>query len=156
MGISEQFLLDQMTRFEKNYGKDKFIVEQDMFDLWYEMFADCEEEGLRLAVNRCLKESEFPPTIATVMKFYKELADEREETTKLLEHEYGMMRSIWGEREDEETYNAIVRYLNNQPKKQRKVKMVELSQEAISYYHDLIAKGIQDRPTIKEYVDRLL
>lgn len=152
MGISKQFLLQQAKRLETNYGKERFVMNPDIFGLWYEMFQDCEEEGLKLAVDRCLKESEFPPTIATLMKLYKELADEREELKRLIEHEYSLMKSVWDEKDSGETFNEIVRYLNKQPKKERRVKMVELSQEAISYYHDLVAKGIQNIPTILEYV----
>lgn len=152
MGISKQFLLQQAKRLETNYGKERFVMNPNIFELWYEMFQDCEEEGLRLAVNKCLKESEFPPTIATLMKFYKELAEEREEMRRLISHEYGLMKSVWEEKDSAETFKAIVDYIYKQPKKERRVKMVELSQEGISFYHELIAKGIQERPTILEYV----
>ncbi len=154
MGITKEFLLNQMRKLETNYGKEKFVMNPDLFELWYEMFQPCEEEGLKLAVDKCIKESEFAPNIATLMKFYKELADEREEMRRLIEHEYGLMKSVWGEKDNAETYNAIVRYIYKQPKKERRVKMVELSQESISYYHDLIAKGIHQIPTIKEYVEK--
>ena len=152
--MDAKFLREQMKKIETNYGSEKFKISKEIFELWLEMFADCEKEGFRLAVDRCIKESEFAPTIATVMKFYKELADEREEMRRLIEHEYGLMKSVWGEKDDAETFNSIVRYVYKQPKKERRVRMVELSQESISYYHDLIAKGIQQIPTIKEYVER--
>lgn len=149
--IERERFIPYLQKLDKTYG-GKLHFDQDLVDLWYEMFADCEEEGIKLAVDRCIKESEFPPTIATLMKFYKELAEEREELKRLIEHEYSLMKSVWGERDNGETFDAIVNYLNRQPKKERRVKMVELSQEAISYYHDLVAKGIQNIPTILEYV----
>lgn len=153
--IERKRFIPYLQKLEKAYS-GKLHFNQDLVDLWYEMFADCEEEGLKLAVERCIKESEFAPTIATLMKFYKELADEREEMRRLIEHEYGLMKSIWGEKDDAETFNTIVRYVYKQPKKERRLKMVELSQEGISFYHDLVAKGIQQKPTIKEYVERKL
>ena len=152
MGITKEFLLGQMRKIETNYGKEKFVMNPDLFDLWYEMFQSCEEEGLKLAVDKCIKESEFAPNIATLMKFYKELENEREEMRETISHEYGLMRSVWEEEYDDDTFKAIVEYVYSKPKKNRKVEMVELSQTAISFYHELIAKGIQERPTILEYV----
>lgn len=152
MGITKEFLLNQMRKLETNYGKEKFVVNPNLFDLWYEMFQSCEEEGLKLAVDKCIKESEFAPNIATLMKFYKELENEREVMKEIISHEYGLMRSVWEEEYDDDTFKTIVEYVYSKPKKNRKVEMVELSQTAISFYHELETRGIQERPTILEYV----
>ena len=74
MGISKEFLRDQMKKLETNYGKDRFLINQEMFDLWYEVFSDCEAEGLKLAVINCMKDCEYAPNIAKLMKCYKELS----------------------------------------------------------------------------------
>ena len=149
--IERKRFIPYLQKLEKAYS-GKLHFDQDLVDLWYEMFEDCEEEGLKLAVARCIKESEFPPNIATLMKFYKELADEREEMGRFISHEYGLMRSLWEEEYSDDTFNAIVEYVFSKPKINRKVEMVELSQRAISFYHDCIANGRKDIPTIKEYV----
>lgn len=152
--IERAKFIPYLQKLEKAYAP-KLNFTRDMVDLWYEMFQDCEEEGLRLAVDNCIKSSEFAPNIATLMKFYRELADERETMRRHIEHEYGLMKAIWGEKDNAETFDAIVKYIYKFPKTERKEKMVALSQEANSYYHDLIIEGVQDIPTIKEYVERL-
>lgn len=152
MGISKEFLLKQMGRLELNYGKDRFRVEQDMFDLWYEMFAECEEPGLKLAVDKCIKENEFAPNIAGLMKYYKALEDERNDLRDTIQHQYTTIRSIWGEKYDKETYESIVEYIMRQPKNLRKVEMVELTHRAVSFAHDCDACGRTDKPTIKGYI----
>lgn len=153
MGITKEFLLNQMSRLELSYGKEKFIVSQEMFDLWYEMFSDCEEEGLRLSIDKCIKESEFPPNIAGVMKQYKELDQERKELGDLIRHQYVTIRSIWGEEYDKETHDAIIAYIFRFPKKLRRVEMVELTHRAVSFVHDCEVTGRKDKPKIKEYLE---
>ena len=152
MGISKEFLLKQMGRLELNYGKDRFRVEQDMFDLWYEMFQECEEPGLKLAVDKCIKENEFAPNIAGLMKYYKALEDERNDLRDTIQHQYTTIRSIWGEKYNKDTYEAIVEYIMRQPKNLRKVEMVELTHRAVSFAHDCDACGRTVRPTIKGYL----
>ena len=153
MGISKQFLKEQAKRIETNYGKDRFVMNPDIFDLWYEMFADCDEEGLRLAVTKCIKESEFPPNIAGLMKYYRQLDEERCELGETIKAQYRKMRSFWGEEYDKETHQAIIEYLMRFPKKTRKVEMIELSQRAISFSFNCDGCGRKDKPTIKEYIE---
>lgn len=153
MGISREFLKDQMKKLETNYGKDKFRMTQDTFELWYEMFADCEEDGLKIAVDNCLKENEFAPNIAGLMKYYKELEKERNEIIESMTSSYNTMRNAWGEKYDKTTFRAIVDYIFRFPKEQRKVQTVELTHHAISYYNDCVYVGRADIPTIKEYVE---
>ena len=125
---------------------------QDLVDLWYEMFQDCEEEGLKLAVDKCIKENEFAPNIAGVMKYYRELDAERQELTDLIKHQYTTMMVVWGEEYDRETLCAIMNYILKFPKSSRKVEMVDLTHRAVSFVHDCEACGRIDKPTIKEYL----
>lgn len=151
--MDKAFLREQMIKLETNYGKDKFVITKEMFDLWYEMFQECEEEGLELAVKKCIKENEFAPNIAGLMKHYKELADEREDLKETIQHQYTTICSIWGEEYDSDTFKAIAEYIMRQPKKMRKVEMVELTHRAVSFSHSCDACGRLDKPTIKEYIE---
>lgn len=152
MGITKEILLYQMGRIELNYGKERFKVDQDMFDLWYEMFSDCDENGFRLAVDKYMKENEFAPNIAGIMKCYRTLEDEKNDLKETIKHQYTTMRCIWGEEYDKDTFNEIVNYVMRFPKNMRKVEMIELQQRACSFAHDCDVCGRVIRPTIKEYV----
>lgn len=152
MGISKEFLLKQMGRLELNYGKDRFRVEQDMFDLWYEMFQECEEPGLKLAVDKCIRENEFAPNIAGLMKYYREIDDARKELGDVIKAQYNKVLYFWGEAYDSDTYKAFVEYIMRFPKNMRKTEMIELSQRMISYSFDCDGCGRKDKPTIKEYI----
>lgn len=150
--IKEEFLLKQMARIELNYGKERFKVDQEIFDLWYEMFADCNEQAFKLAVDKCIKENEFAPNIAGLMKYYTAIEDEHEEMKKVLNEQYRKICSLWTEEYSSDTFNAIVEYIYRFPKKMRKVEMIELAQRAISFSYDCDGCGRKDKPTIKEYV----
>ena len=150
--MNKKFLEEQMKKLETNYGRDKFVITKEIFGLWYEMFDKCDERLFRQAIIKCIQESEFTPTIATVTRFYKEIEKEDRELKETIKNHYVTIRSIWGEKPDKETLSEIVSYIKRFPKKQRKVEMIELTQRAVSFSHDCDACGRKDKPTIKEYL----
>ena len=150
--MNAKFLREQMIKLETNYGKDKFHITKEIFELWKEMFADCNEQAFKLAVDKCIKENEFAPNIAGLMKYYKAIVDEHDEMKKVLNEQYRKICALWTEEYDSDTFNAIVEYIYRFPKKMRKVEMIELTQRAISFSFDCDGCGRKDKPTIKEYV----
>lgn len=150
--VSREYLLAQLKRLQTNYGADRFNIGQDVFDLWAEMFAECNEDGFRLAVDKYMKENEFAPNIAGIMKCYRVLEDEKNDLKETIKHQYTTIRCIWGEEYDSDTFNEIVKYVMRFPKTMRKVEMIELQQRAVSFAHDCDACGRVEKPTIKEYV----
>ena len=151
--ITKKSLKEQLIKLQTNYGTDKFDLSQEKFDLWYEMIGECDERILEAAVKNCIKENEYPPTIATLMKFYREVEAAREEIHTLMKTEYSNMRSYWGERYDSETFRAIIEYVFRYPKDQRKAEMVSLTHRAVSYYNNCIYSGKEKIMSIKEYVE---
>lgn len=151
--ISRERFINILQRLEIAYSpKFQFGNDQTKFNLWYDMFSDCDEEGLLAAVDKCIKENEFPPNIATLMKCYRELEAERTDLAETIKNQYSIICSIWGEKYDPETLREIQRYIVRFPKKTRKVEMVELTHDAVSFRHDCDACGRTDIPTIKEYI----
>ena len=146
----DKFIL-LLQRLEMAYTP-KLHFDQNQVDLWYDMFKDCAEEGLKLAVDKCIKENEFAPNIAGLMKYYRELETEHNELKDLIHAQYTTIRSIWGEEYDSDTFKEIAAYILRQPRKMRKVEMVELTHRAVSFRHDCDACGRVEIPTIKEYV----
>ena len=151
--ITKKFLKEQLLKMQTNYGKDKFDISPELFDIWYEMFADCDENGLRIAVANCIKDSEFPPNIATLMKYYRKLEDDRKELFQVIYGKYTMLSSYWKEAPNEETFKTMVGYAMKIPKDLRVTAIVELAHEMVSFYNDCRNSGRQDIPTIKEYVE---
>ena len=151
--ITKKFLKEQLERLQANYGKEKFDLSLDTFNLWFEMFKDCEKEGLKIAVDNCIKENEYAPNIAGLMKYYRVLEEERKEIAEIINSKYRTLMSFWGEKYDHDTYKAIIDYVFRFPKEQRKVQTVELTHHAIAFYNDCRNVGRLDIPTIKEYVE---
>ena len=54
MAVTKDFLKEQMKKLETNYGRDKFNITKDIFNLWLEMFADCKEEVVEVNVIRSI------------------------------------------------------------------------------------------------------
>lgn len=150
--IDRERFLEHLKKIECAYAP-RMSFTQELVDIWYEMFSDCDERGLEVAVKNCIKESEYPPNVAILMKYYREVMNIRQEITDLMKSEYSTMRSAWGEKYDSDTFQAIVEYVFRFPKEQRKVQMVELTHHAITFYNDCVYVGRANIPTIKEYVE---
>ncbi|MBP5422478.1 MAG: hypothetical protein J6Y78_08575 [Paludibacteraceae bacterium] len=151
--ISKDFLKQQLIRLQTNYGSDKFDLSKTAFDLWYEMFSDCDEDGLRVAVTNCIKESEFAPNIAGLMKYYRALEVEHEELKQSIRSNYTNLMSKWRESYSKETLQAIKEFVLRFPKEQRIMRMEELTYNAFKFYDDCVSCGRKQIPTIKEYVE---
>lgn len=149
--IERSEFLKLLQRLDRAYV-GKLVFTQDLIDLWYDMFKDCNEQGLKLAVDKCIKESEFAPNIAGLMKYYRELETKHNELVDLVKHQYAIMRSIWEEEYDDDTFMELWAYVNRFPEKSRKVEIVELTHRAVSFKHDCEGLGRTDTPTILRYL----
>lgn len=152
MAITKDFLRDQMKRLEINYGVDKFHVTKEIFELWLEVLADCNEEPFKLAVDRCIKKSEFAPNIAGLMKYYREVCDEHNAFINSLTSSLTIISSIWGEKKSPEAFSALREYMERFPASTRSIELVEFTHKAVSFRNDCRACGRIDIPTITEYI----
>lgn len=152
MSVSKKILSKQMERLELNYGKDKFKINQGLFNLWYDFFKDCNEDGLKLAVDRCIRENEYAPNIAGLMKHYQSIKEAHEQLVDSCSKQYQLMCAIWGEEYDSETFSQLWTYVNRFPENTRKTELTELTQKAVAFRQSCDDCGRKDYPTIKEYL----
>lgn len=151
--VTQKTLKEQLIKLQINYGRDKFDLSKESFNLWYEMFADCEEEALKLAINNCIKGSEYAPNIAGLMKYYKAIMQERSEIIEVMQSQYKTLLAIWGESYNKETVKAIIDYVYSFPKEKRKEAMIDLTHRAVSFYNDCRNEARVDIPRIKEFIE---
>lgn len=123
-------------RLEQNYGVDRFKITLEMFNLWYEMFKDCEEEGLKVSVDEYLRTSEYPPTVASIAKIYKAKDEYRKELLSYLKGRYIWVCRWIEEQPTQETFSLFCRYAVSFPQEERKAKVEEVIQKAVQHYND--------------------
>lgn len=133
---TKKFVKEQMMRLEQNYGKDRFKITLELFNLWYEMFKDCAEEGLKVSVDEYLRTSEYPPTIASIMNIYKSKSEYRKEISEYLKNRYVWVCRWIDECPTQETYRLLCRYIFKFPKEERKKQVEELIRKAMIYYNE--------------------
>lgn len=140
-----------MIKLEQNYGKDRFKITQQIFDLWSEMFKDYSEEGLKVSVDEYIQTSEYPPTVASIAKIYRTKAEYREELRSYLKNKYIWVSKWYEEEPTQEVFALFCRYIMRFPKDDRKSKADEITRKAISYYNNK-----QNQKTFREYLEGLL
>ena len=135
------FIQKQLKLLEANFGNERFKVTQPLFELWAEMFKDLDEEGIRVSVNEYIKTSEYPPTVASIMKIYNARAQEREELKRYIKGKYIQICRWYEEKPNADTLAEITKLTTNVPKDGRKKFVEDMTYDAIRFYNDGLAMG---------------
>ena len=149
--MTKEFLRDQMRKLEINYGADKFRINQEMFDLWYEMSAELNDDIFQTAIIQTIKTCEYAPTFAAVMNKYREIEDYKKEMASFLYHQYSILRATWGENYDKETKLEFIRLVCDKPKETRKEFAINYTHEAVSYHHECEYEA-RESPKLIDYL----
>lgn len=150
--MNAKLLQEQMMKLETNYGREKFVITKDIFELWKEMFADCDIDIFKLAIDKCIKENEYAPNIATIYKYYNHISEKENELEKVVKAQYKLLRSTWEEDVDLKTFEALKGLVLHFPEINRKGILLDFSERAMSYRNGLRGEGRTDIPTLFEYI----
>ena len=153
--IDKKDLLLLLQKLETAY-EPKLTFSQDKVDLWYEMFRECNLTILRKAVDNCICNNEFAPNIAGLMKYYTALANKDSELENLTRRQYHILRVTFEEEVDLKTFEILKKWVFRQPEETRIEKLVEFTQQMVSFYNDCRAHGSINIPTIYKYIEDTL
>lgn len=146
---SRNFIHSQILKIERNYGKDRFKVTQEMFELWNEMFKNYNEEGLRVSVDEYIKTNEYPPNVGSIAKIYKAKDDYRKEMLSFLKNKYLWVCRWIEQKPTQEEFSWFCRYVMGYEKDMRKNKADEIVRGVIARYN--IAP---EKKTLREWVGK--
>ena len=140
--MTREFIKKQIAELKTVYGS-KFTINQNQFDVWCKYFQDCKEKSFEEAVEAYIKNNEFPPVIAGIMKYYTEIEEYKSEMKRFLFGYYSTMRAVWDEPYDLDTMNEYIRTVCKNPKSIRKEIAIDIANKAIRYHHDCEYEGLQ-------------
>lgn len=152
--MDKMVFISNMQRLDKAYPPKiplNKVQLQEKVNFWYEYFADCKEKIFEQAVTNYIKHEEFPPSIAGVMKYYREIETYLKEMREFLFSQYSMMMATWDENQDQDTLNEFVRIIRKYPREKKKEAAIEITNKAISYHHDCEYEG-RTAPSLLEYL----
>ena len=150
--IERENFIKYLQRLEIAYTP-KMIFTQEQVNLWYELFSECEETVFKIALDECIKENEFAPNIAGLMKYYRKIIDERNQYRDHVLQQYAVIRDVFEEKFSTDTLNTILEYLRVFPKNMRKAEMTEMTYRAITFCHDCEYQA-KEKPSVKEYIEK--
>lgn len=134
--MEKKFLKEQMMRIETNYGKDRFQITKQMFDLWYEMFQNLDENGIKASVDEYIRTNEYPPTVASIIKIYNGKSDYREQMAERLWKKYKFICRWLEEKPDNAVYRNYVKTVMAFPADERNEIASEMIERAVFLYND--------------------
>lgn len=151
--MEKETLLEELGRIEKFYGKDKFVMNQEIYELWYELISDYREDVFHESVNRYIQNNVYPPNLAGILQYYNEIVNLHDERMKKITSNCRRTASVWGEKLTNETFHAWMEYVKQFPLEEVTTKSQKLADKAYDYYYDCICKG-EEIPPLKEYIGR--
>lgn len=149
---SREFMQKQVKRLETNYGKERFKVTQQMFDLWADMFKDLDEDGIKVSVDEYIKTNEFPPTVASIMKIYDAKNRVRQELGHYLKTKCTWISRWYEQPMTQEEIGLVKQMVTNVPVDNIKAFLDEMALEAVRFYNESVANGVKD-VTIKKFLE---
>lgn len=152
--MQREFLFKQLQKLEDAYDKLPPFT-QEKIDLWCECFSDCDEQTFASAVMTYIKTNEFPPTIAGINKCCCEINEYRQMMASLIKGQYNIMRSTWEEPFSIDCYNKYLGIVYKAPKGIREDLAVEITQNAVQFYHDCEYDG-KEPPALIDYLEGLI
>lgn len=145
--VEGKTFLKLLQRIEMAYPT-KIHFTQGMVDLWYEMFSELEEEGVKTSIDEYIKTNDFPPSVASIMKIYKAKETQRKEAQEYIENMYNWVARWYEEQPGEETYELFARHIRGRPLNEVKAATDALCEKVVRYYNDNTDNP--DRKTLKE------
>lgn len=150
--MDKKFLKSEMVRIQNNYGKDKFNASQEIFDLWYDVVGDSQEDAFHDAVNECLKKNVYAPNIAGVMTYYDAILKNRKRVKASMDLDmYGTL-SEWAQKKNEAIVNAWTNYCKRESADEMIEASRKLSHEANDFRIVCILKG-EELPPLEKFIE---
>lgn len=153
--ITREFIIDKLKKLDFVYGSKFNLTNSNLENhirLWKEMFEDCEPKYLEKAIDNCIKNCEFPPNIATITRYYREVKEEDNDLEKVVKAQYKILRVTWEEDVDLKTFEALKGLVLHFPEINRIGTLLDFSEKAMSYRNGLRGEGRTDIPTLFEYI----
>jgi hypothetical protein len=149
--MNKKFLQSEMMRIETNYGQDKFKITAEMFNLWWDMFKDLKEEGVKVSVTEYIKNHEYPPNIAGIMKIYTAKNEYRKHMRQLILAKYNYVCRWYEEKKTEQCLKKLINLVFSYPTEDREIVINDFALDAISYYNRCMAEG--KKCSIEEFIE---
>lgn len=150
--MEKETLKMELERIEKNYGADKFVMDQGLFDLWYEVVGDSREDVFHDAVNECLKKNAYAPNIAGVMIYYDELMKMHEERRKALRKDLFNLLADWGQERTLTVIEAWINYCKRESEENMIEESHKLANDANNFMIACKVKG-EKLPPLEKYIE---
>lgn len=150
--MEKKNLKEQMLRLETNYGKEKFKVTQQMFNLWWEMLSELNDEGIKASVNEYMMTNEYPPTVASILKIYRAKEEQRKDVTEYVSSIYQLLSRWFDEAPNQETYDAFKRCTSTVSLGKVKEHTDYVAEKIMSYYHYFDDKDTSKRKKLIEVI----
>ena len=128
------------------YG-NKIEITNESLNIWCDCLKDCNNKFMPEAVRRYISNNEYPPTIASIMKCYKEVDAEYRDMHRKVMYEYESgIECYLGEKHGKEDFKAFSEYIRTFESYSDKIRA------ASEFRHQCIAKmrDIEHKASIGE------
>ena len=153
--VTKNDIIDMFRKFKSAYDARYTMPKMDTVDIWYECLKDCCDEFLNQATVECVKDCEFPPTIAHIFKAHERIREKWEKERLELQDWWEVAKGIYPkDLKDDEAPKILF----------EKIKKIDNHEERLfflqalsRYVHKLVEEIDADElPLLSECVKRVI
>lgn len=144
-------LSEILLKVKKIYG-DRFLIEQGTLDAWYEFIGDLDFSIAKAATSRYVRENEYAPTVAGIMKHYNAIVEEHNEVMARLKENYDRITGLYPGGHTKQAWQAYMSLVSSAKDDPGKQKISDMIASHVSAY---ISKAEGNVPTLAEYIGGL-
>ena len=120
---------------------ERFNISQSIFNIWAGTFRDSNEKTFERAIDEVIKHEEYPPTVATVLRYYEEVEKENREIKAKAKECYMRAITALGIPKNVEEFKAYLMMLNAVPREERIERAESFSTQIVNYANKATTLG---------------
>lgn len=128
---------------------ERFNISQSIFNIWADNFRDRNEKTFERAIDEVIKHEEYPPTVATVLRYYYEIERENRDIMAKAKECYIRAITALGIPKNVDEFKAYLMMLNAAPREERIELAENFSTQIVNHANRATTEGKRPKSFIE-------
>lgn len=137
--MTREEIKTQLEKLDLMY--ERFNITQALFNVWAENCKNLEAKTFERAIGEVIKHEEYPPNLATVLRYYREIEAENRAIISKARECYMRAISALGIPKNVDEYKAYLLMINAAPREERMELAENFSMMVVNYANKATSEG---------------
>lgn len=127
---------------------EKFYMTPQLFNSWADKCKGLNGKTFARAVEEVIKHEEYAPSLATVLRYYREIETENKTILSKAKESYLQAITALGIPKNTEEYKAYLSMINAAPREERMELAEKISMKVVNYANKATSEGLKPKSFI--------